>query len=243
MRISYYGDDPRYRDYATWADLYARRTMGELWGRPDSEEVGRRHSAGYGLHPTTEEWTRREDDEVPEKLDSWGDLERLVARNLFPAPGSPGDDQVTIDWTGSGPVTTRVLRNANDEREENEMAVFSHNTPVSNPQGARTEVLRRRLDAMADELARLEARPTLPTKAGTVLRFKKRFPTSAYPDRRYVFAAVLGAEGRWFVTGRYNAAKTYGPDELLDLVGDEDMGTLRVSSGWVPLAPAAGERS
>lgn len=74
---------------------------------------------------------------------------------------------------------------------------------------SRTTILRQQLNAIAEELARLESRPAEPPP-GTVIRFEMQFSDSGV---RYTYAAIH-AGGGWYTTGKGPQRATW--DALMD---------------------------
>jgi len=81
---------------------------------------------------------------------------------------------------------------------------------------SRVAALRRQLNTIADELARLESRPSEPDE-GTVIQFEMKFGA-----RDYSYAAIRVA-GMWYTTGP-RSPKAYSWDELLDWMDGNTFG-------------------
>lgn len=76
---------------------------------------------------------------------------------------------------------------------------------------SRKAALRAQLNAIAEELARLEDRPEEPPP-GSVIRFNMQF--NGY-GTVYDYAALHAGDGKWYTTGP-RSPKGYTWDELLD---------------------------
>lgn len=89
---------------------------------------------------------------------------------------------------------------------------------------SRTAVLRAQLNAIAEELARIESRPEEPV-AGTVIRFDMRFEGPF--SKAYDYAAIRAGDGLWYTTGPRSPK---GYNELLDWM-EGNTGVFQVLRG------------
>lgn len=76
---------------------------------------------------------------------------------------------------------------------------------------SRVAALRRQLNAIADEIAKLEARPEEPD-IGVVIRFTMQFNGRGV---EYDYAAIRAGDGYWYTTGP-RSPKGYSWTQLLD---------------------------